>query len=51
VAGLARIAEVGGEAAGALIVSENRKEFAPPVDEPGQLFEQRLQVGPAHPGT
>jgi GNAT superfamily N-acetyltransferase len=44
------IAEVGGEPAGALIVSGHRKEFAPPVDEP-ELYVSLLLVSRRHAGT
>jgi GNAT superfamily N-acetyltransferase len=44
------IAEVGGEPAGALIVSEHRKDFAPPVDEP-ELYVSLLLVSRRHAGT
>lgn len=44
------IAEVEGEPAGALVVSENRKDFAPPVDEP-ELYVALLVVSRRHAGA
>jgi GNAT superfamily N-acetyltransferase len=44
------IAEVDAEPAGALVVSENRKDFAPPVEEP-ELYVTLLVVSRRHAGA